>query len=70
VYLPFPGYKGATITKVISIKPTCDLYGLSVQRRLVKTREKKPEVFGAMETKQLTNVLSLISSGTALEPVF
>lgn len=70
VYLPFPDYKGADITKGFSIKPTCDLYGLSVQRRLVKTREKKPEVFGAMETEQLTNVHFPTSAGTALEPIF
>lgn len=37
---------------------------------LSKTREKKPEVFGAMETEQLTNVLFLTSAGTALEPIF
>jgi len=70
VYLPFADHKGADSTKAFSIKPAYDLYGLSVQRQLVKTRDKKPEDFGAMETEQLTNVLFLISAGTVLEPVF
>lgn len=70
MYLPFPDYKGADITKGFNTKPTCHGYGLSAQRQLVKTRKKKPEVFGAMETEQLTNVLFLTSAGIALEPVF
>lgn len=40
----------------------------SLYKGSLSKQEKKPEVFGATESEQLTNVLFLTSAGTALEP--